>query len=350
MAGVGRRVRHDEPGASVLGEGRVEGLNPEVVAVVGVRDAEREALVPSELVLVDTVDVERRVRHHVVKAADRLVKVVVVGVALTDIAGETVERQVHLGQRNRDFLLLLAVDRQPGRRRVGMAPDELGALDEHAARSAGRIEHAPLEGLEDLDDQPHDRVRREELTAESSLGLGEVGEEIFVDQPEGVARQLPWQRSEQPTQLDEDVGFHALVAAREDIPELGVGGFHGLHGLVDRLAEVRSLGQLDQRRQSGGLRHVEDRPGLVVVRRGRVARRGAGLDLWADLLEPLLGVGEEDQSEHRAAVLGRPQARVGPHLVGGLPQRLPYRGKIVRLQRIPHPRSRPPGVGCPPAR
>ena len=98
--------------------------------------------------------------------------------------------EVHLGERDGVLLLLLAVDRQLAGGRLVVALDELGALDEHAARPARRVEDPAVERLDDLDDQPDDRVRREELAAEPTLGRREVGEEVLVDQPERVAGQL----------------------------------------------------------------------------------------------------------------------------------------------------------------
>ena len=71
-----------------------------------------------------------------------------------------------------------------------VALDELRALDEHAARATGRVEHATVEGLEDLDDEPDDGVRREELAAALALLRGEVGEEVLVDQAERIAVEL----------------------------------------------------------------------------------------------------------------------------------------------------------------
>lgn len=100
------------------------------------------------------------------------------------------EGEVHLGERDGDLLLLLAVDRQLPVGRLVVALDELGALYEHAPRSAGGVVDLAVERLDDLDDQPDDRVRGEELAAESAFGHGEVGEEVLVDQPEGIARQL----------------------------------------------------------------------------------------------------------------------------------------------------------------
>jgi hypothetical protein len=42
-----------------------------------------------------------------------------------------------------------------------MAPDELGRVNEHTARSARWVEDRPLERLDDLNDQLHDGRGRE---------------------------------------------------------------------------------------------------------------------------------------------------------------------------------------------
>ena len=61
----------------------------------------------------------------------------------------------------------------------------------------------PRRNQVNLDDEAHDRVRREELAAESALGHREVREEVFVDEPERVAGQPLGQRGEQADQFDE---------------------------------------------------------------------------------------------------------------------------------------------------
>lgn len=190
MAGVAGRVGHDEAGATAIVQGRVELLNPEVVRVVRIRDAEGEAWVAGQVDLVDLVDVERRVRHHEVEFGDRALRVLVVTIGEADVAGQTMQRKVHLRERDSAFLLLHAVDGQLAGSGLVVAIDELGALDEHAARPTGRVEHLAVERFDDLDDQPDDRVRRKELTAESAFTGREVGQEVLVDQPERVTRQL----------------------------------------------------------------------------------------------------------------------------------------------------------------
>ena len=123
-----------------------------------------------------------------------------------------------------------------------VALDELGALDEHATRSTGRVEDPAVERLDDLDDEPDDRVRGEELATESTFRHGEVREEVLVDEPESITRELAGKRSEQPKQLDEGRLLQALVALGEHVLQLRVVGLDQPHGRVDRCAEVLPFG------------------------------------------------------------------------------------------------------------
>jgi hypothetical protein len=65
--------------------------------------------------------------------------------------------------------------------------DEVGGLDEHAARPAGGIEDGAAVGLDDLDHEADDGARGEELAPALAFGEGELAEEIFVNLPEDVA-------------------------------------------------------------------------------------------------------------------------------------------------------------------
>ena len=159
--------------------------------------------------------------------------------------------QVHLRQRHRVVGLLGAEDRElPGGGLV-VTLDELRALDEHAARATGRVEDAALIGLQDLDDQPDDGVGREVLTTALALLGGEVGEEVLVDEAEGVAGELGRERGEEAQQLDQGRALQLLIAARQDVLQLRVGGLDRLDRLVDGLADVVALRQPDQVRTAG---------------------------------------------------------------------------------------------------
>ena len=62
--------------------------------------------------------------------------------------------------------------------------DEARRLHENAAGATGGVEDAPVEGLDDLRQQPDDAPRRVELGALVPLCAGEIAEEVFVDEAE----------------------------------------------------------------------------------------------------------------------------------------------------------------------
>ena len=116
-AGVGGGVGHDESGAARFIQRGVEELNPEVVGVVGARQAEGEAAARADGVLqpllVHGVDVERRIGEDEVEAAGGVVRVVVVAVdvaAVADVAFEAVDGEVQAAEAAGFVGLLDAVD------------------------------------------------------------------------------------------------------------------------------------------------------------------------------------------------------------------------------------------------
>ena len=103
--------------------------------------------------------------------------------------------EVHLGELDRFRVLLSTEDTDL---RVGVLlvdSDEVGALHEHAARAARRIEDPPVKGFDYFYDETYDRSRRVKYAALLSFGEGELTEEIFIDLPECVA--LDIERCEQ---------------------------------------------------------------------------------------------------------------------------------------------------------
>ncbi len=125
VAGVASGVGHDEPGPAAVGEGSVELLDPEVVAVVGAGHAEGEAGLAGEFVLFDAVDIEGRVGHDEIELADRFVNVVVVGVAFPDIAGEPVDGEVHGGEADGFCGFLLPTRQHPEQESVQPGVDQV---------------------------------------------------------------------------------------------------------------------------------------------------------------------------------------------------------------------------------
>src|SRR5690606_4714492 len=119
-------------------------------------------------------------------------RVVVIAIHPTAVANdalEAVDGEVHaaklaglvhpLDAMNREIALVSLV--------LG---DEAGALDEHAARTASRVENAAAEGFEDLDEKADDAGRRIELAAALAFAHRELAEEVFVNPSEGIAFEI----------------------------------------------------------------------------------------------------------------------------------------------------------------
>src|SRR4051794_8534002 len=94
--------------------------------------------------------------------------------------------QVHLCQGYGALFVLHAVHSQFAAGGLAVPFDELGALNEHAARTASRVENPPVKRLDQIDDQADDRVGRKELAAQSALTGSEVGQEVLINQPKCI--------------------------------------------------------------------------------------------------------------------------------------------------------------------
>ena len=68
----------------------------------------------------------------------------------------------------------------------GVGLYELDRLDEHAGGAAAGVVDAAFVGFEHLDEQPDDAAGGVELAAFSSLGEGELLEEVLVDPAKDV--------------------------------------------------------------------------------------------------------------------------------------------------------------------
>ena len=72
-----------------------------------------------------------------------------------------------------------------------------------------------------------------------------------------------------------------------------------------------------------------------LLRRDGAPSSGLGLKLGVHLLEPVLGVSEEDQPEHRAAVLRGRQRRIRAQLIGGGPKGAAHARQLVSFHTPP---------------
>jgi hypothetical protein len=122
---------------------------------------------------------------------------------------------------------------------------EAGALDEHAAGTAGGVEHATVIGLKDLHDQADDATRCEELAAFLPLCSGEFAEEIFVDPAEGVVVEACRNLRDFLKQFLQQRAVEDLISARQHAGELRIVLFDVGHRLVNLLTDVGTFRQVE---------------------------------------------------------------------------------------------------------
>ena len=198
--------------------------------------------------------------------------------------------------------------------------DEAGALHEHAAGAAGRVEDAAVEGLDDADDELDDGGGGEELAALLALAHGEVAEEVFVNLAEGVPLDVHGDGVHGLEQFLEQGVLEAVVGLGQHVLEVGVLRLDGAHGVVDGRADVGPLRQLDQRRETRRLGQVEHAPGLIVRRADLPPPAACARQFLRRRLELVVGIAQKDQPQHRDGVFRGLQLGIGPQLIRRVPQ------------------------------
>src|SRR5262249_52020072 len=161
-------------------------LDPGVVRVPGGRSAVLPPLVVSEAFTAPVAHVESRVGEDEVRL-EVGVEVLVESVSRlrAEVGLDASDGEVHLGQPPRRRVGLLAKDRNVPKPSP-VLPDERLALDEHATRSATRVVHTPLEGLDHLHEEANHAAGGVELATLLALAAGELPKEVLVDPAEDV--------------------------------------------------------------------------------------------------------------------------------------------------------------------
>ena len=309
----------------------MEHLDEEVIGVVRARQAKRKTRILGKAFLVHPRHVEGRIGHDEVKPAclrhigEKIAVGVVEAVGVADVARQAMSRKVHLVEVDRDAVLLDAIDDHTAfflligfLRPCG----ELCRVDEHAAGAAGRVEDAPLERLDDLDDQVHNAFRREEDAALLPLGHRELAEEIFVHLAEGIAREL--HRGERAHHLDQHVIGNVGEGARESPRQVFILFLNRTHGVVEILAEIGIFRQVRQELPARRAREINRLTRLVVfLGDNPPPARTDRADLVLQCSKQLLGIAKEDEAKHRHGELRGTQPRIGPEVVGYFPQSRP---------------------------
>lgn len=124
-----------------------------------------------------------------------------------------------------------------------MVLDEPGALDKHATRTTGRVQDEAVIGFDDLDDEPDQAGRGEELPALLPFLHRELPKEVFIDLPERITLHVVRDGGEDPDQFEEGRVVNPLVVLRQHVAEFLVLQFDGLHRVVDGLTDIRTFGE-----------------------------------------------------------------------------------------------------------
>ena len=214
------------------------------------------------------------------------------------------------------------------------------ALHEHPAGAAGRVEHRAPVGVEHVGNQRDQGEGGEELAAVVRLLVGEPGEEVLVDAPEDVARDLLQLVGVEGAQ---ELAEHAVVQLLvlrlgQDAAQAVVVCLDGLHGRDDGLGPVLAVGQGDEAIELG-LRAQEDSAlAREVLLRDRALPAAAGREGSLDLVLhgqiAAVGVAQEHQAHHRQEVLVAGVVGIGAQGVGCLPEALLDRFDVFELRHV----------------
>lgn len=150
-------------------------------------------------------------------------------------------RQVHLAEPDCVGHPVSSIHRDLGVGILLVILYEPGALDKHTARSAGRIQDEAMIWLDDLDDEPDQAGRGEELPSSLTLLHRELSKEVFVDFPECITFDIIWNGREDPDQFEERRVVDSLVVLWQYVPEFFIFRLDGLHRFVDCLSNILSF-------------------------------------------------------------------------------------------------------------
>ena len=234
-------------------------------------------------------------------------------------------------------VLLQAPEGEPLGGAAAVLLHRAGALHEHPAGAAGRVEHRAPVGVEHVGNQRDQGEGGEELAAVVRLLVGEPGEEVLVDAPEDVARDpLQLVGVEGAQELAEHVVVQLLVLPLgQDAAQAVVVRLDGLHGRDDGPGPVLAVGQGDEVIELG-LRAQEDGAlaGEVLLRcrtllSAASGQGGRNLVLYGEVAA--VGVAQEHQAHHRQEVLVAGVVGVGAQGVGRLPETLLDRFDVFKL-------------------
>ena len=252
-AGIRCRVGHDKACPPTGIEGGVKKLYPQVVGIVGARQAKGEAAACAhhvfEALFIYGIDVKRRVGQNKVKPPGGVVRVVVIAVdvvAVFDFAFEPMHGEVEAAQAAGFVGFFYATD---GEFISGVAlvlGDKACRLHKHAARAAGGVEHVAVEGFDDFGEQLDDGCGGVKLAAALAFAHGECAQKVFVNAAKGVKVERGGDFGDFFEQLFEQGAGKEVVGFGQHACKLRVVALNIAHGGIDARAYVCHFGQVEQ--------------------------------------------------------------------------------------------------------
>lgn len=196
---------------------------------------------------------------------------------------------------------------------------------EHAARAAGGIEHGALRGFQDVHDHAHERLRGEEHAVVACHQRRELVQEVLVDASDDVVAVLVERLVVEDAQhLAQDVVAELGVGVGKDALQVRIVLGDSGHGIVHGLADILVIREVHQMVVSCPFWKVHRALCRVVSRALRgfapLDFRALGVDLLVYALEATPCVAQENEPEHRHAVLLAGELRVCAQLVCCLPE------------------------------
>ena len=255
-------------------------------------------------------------------------RILVVGNGLVpgpDLALQPVHGEVDLGDPRGRLVLLVAVEGHSFHRVAVFSLDEVARLHEHAARAAGGIEDHAVVGLDHVDDGLDDGGRGEKLAVIVRALLRELGEEVFVDAAEHVARGRAQRLGiEGPHHLFENIVLEALVVLRQLPGKRREMLFHGVHRGGHVGAESAVLRHLQQHVIACRLgQHQGTAAGEIGLDEREVRHSASGPVGFDGLQRRVVAVRrmpQEDQAQDGHEVLVRREIRIGPQPIRDPPE------------------------------
>ena len=226
-----------------------------------------------------------------------------------DGAVHAVHRHVHLAELGVVFHLLLAVVGHGIHGVTAVLAHIVASGDEHAARTAGGVQHDATLWLDDVHDHADEGLGREEDAVIAGHGGCELAQEVLVDAADDVIALFVERLMVEDTQrVAQKVAAEVIVGFGQDARKLRVLPLESPHSVVHLGGDVRfALGKVQQVVVASLFRDEHGTTTGVVGRLdGKLAPRSRstfGTDFFVNPLEAPPSITQEDQAQHGHAVL-----------------------------------------------